>query len=221
MTRTIIPTALLGALILTIPTPGAEIPLDSVEALKLNGVSAAVVEYRGKRAMRITHTAGEDGHSLAILPGIAFTDGVIEYEFAGDVKPDSPPSYRGFTGLAFRVSAGGESYECFYQRPLNSRSPNAEQRRHTVQYISMPGYGWRALREQFPGKYENWADIQPGAWTKVKIEVRGKTARLSIGGGAEPVLTVTDLRQEALRGTLALWVDIGTVAHFANLRITR
>lgn len=196
------------------------IPLEATAGLKPMGVDVAAVTYKGRKALRVTHRTGEDGKSLAVLPGTDFGDGVIEYEFSGDVKPNSPPGYRGFTGLAFRVQAEGAKYEAFYQRPLNARSENQEQRNHTVQYISMPEFPWQRLRKETPGRYETYADMIPGEWVRVKIEVNGDKARLYLNGATQPTLIVNDLKHGASRGSLALWVDVGTVAHFANLRVT-
>jgi hypothetical protein len=53
----------------------------------------------------------------------------------------------------------------------------------------------------------------------VKIEVHGQKARLYVHGGAQPTLIVNDLKGTLTQGAVALWVDPGTVAHFANLRI--
>lgn len=194
-----------------IPDPG----------IRLIGVDIESVTFKGRQALRVTHRAGEDGGSLAILPGIDFKDGTIEYEFSGDVKPGSPATARGFTGLAFRVQANGSSYECFYQRPLNGRSESQEQRNHSIQYISMPDFPWQRLRKDTPSKYETYADMVPGEWVTVKIEVKGETARLYLNGATQPTLIVNDLKHAVSSGTLALWVDIDSVSHFANLRVTR
>jgi len=197
------------------------VPLVPNPAIKLVGVELASVTYKGRKAMRVTYLSGEDGHSLAVLPGIDFSDGVIEYDFAGGVKPGATPDFRGFTGLGFRVQPDGDSYECFYQRPLNGRSENQEQRNHSVQYMSLPDFPWLRLRTETPGRYESYADMVPGEWTHVRIEVKGSQARLFVNRAAQPVLVVNDLKHGASRGTIALWVGVGTVAHFANLRITR
>jgi len=197
------------------------IPLIPNSSIKLVGVELASVTYKGRKAMQVTHREGEDGRSLAILPGIDFTDGIIEYDFAGDVKPGSGDGFRGFSGLAFRVQPGGSEYECFYQRPRNGRSENQEQRNHSVQYISMPDFPWQRLRMETPGRYESYVDMVPGEWTHVRIEVHGARALLFVNHATQPVLIVNDLKHGISHGTLALWVDVGTVAHFANLRITR
>jgi hypothetical protein len=71
-----------------------------------------------------------------------------------------------------------------------------------------------ALRE-FQGK-------TAAEWTRIKIEVRGGQARLYVHDHPQPTLIVNDLKSGAnAKGRLALWLDIGTVAHFRNLTVTR
>ena len=76
------------------------------------------------------------------------------------------------------------------------------------------------LRKDFPGKYETYVDLLPGEWTKVRIEVRGTEARLFVNRVAQPTLLVDNLRQGQSKGAVALWIGPGTVAHFANLRVS-
>jgi hypothetical protein len=65
-------------------------------------------------------------------------------------------------------------------------------------------------------------DLVPGEWTKVKIEVRGAQARLYVHDQPQPTLIVNDLKTgTTMKGSVALWLDIGTVAHFRNLTVTR
>ncbi len=196
------------------------IKLDSIKGIKLIGVDIETTSYKGKPAMRVAHREGEDGRSLAILPDIHFANGTIEYEFAATVKPNAPAGYRGFTGLAFRLSGDGSRYECFYQRPLNARSQDQEQRNHSVQYISMPDYPWQRLRKETPSRYEAYADQVVGEWTRVKISVQVDKATIYINGAEQPTLIVNDLKHGASSGPLALWVDVGTTAYFANLRVS-
>ena len=64
------------------------------------------------------------------------------------------------------------------------------------------------------------ADLMPGVWTKVKIEVRGDRARLYVHGHEQPTLIVNDLKTGAQgRGGVALWIDRRTVAHFRNVTV--
>jgi len=84
----------------------------------------------------------------------------------------------------------------------------------------MPDFPWRKLRAETPSRYETYADMQVGEWTSVKIVVKGNKAAIHINGAQQPTILVNDLKHGVSRRTLALWVDVGTIAYFANLRIT-
>ena len=62
--------------------------------------------------------------------------------------------------------------------------------------------------------------MQLDEWTKVKIEVRGRQARLYVNGSANPSLVVDGLKGEDLQGAIALWGYTGEEAYFSNLRIS-
>jgi hypothetical protein len=181
------------------------------------GVKAEAVEYRGRRAIRLT-TQAEDG--FAFVNGTQFHDGTIEVDIA--TKLTTPPGVRmpGFTGIGFRARADASHYELFYLRPGNSRSDDQAMRNHSVQYSSEPGFSWEKLRRQWPSIYEAYADLQLDEWTHVKIEVRGRQARLYVNGSANPSLVVDGLKGEDLQGAVALWVYSGEEAYFSNLRIS-
>jgi hypothetical protein len=86
--------------------------------------------------------------------------------------------------------------------------------------ISIPGFPWDKLRSETPEKYESYVDLVPGQWTKLKIEVKGRIAKLYVNGVEQPTLIVNDLKQPLSNGGIALWVGQGTIAHFADLKIT-
>jgi hypothetical protein len=108
----------------------------------------------------------------------------------------------------------------FYIRPKNARSEDQLQRNHSAQYMSIPRFPWDRLRRESPGKYESYVDLVPGQWTEFKIQVRGTTAKLYVNGAEQPTLIVNDLKRPASNGRIALWVGQGTIAHFADLKIT-
>lgn len=199
-----------------------EISLDSLNSLDLRNLKAQVIAYRGHTAVRLANTEPQDseyGDGLAVVRRTSFQDGTIEVILSGDTAPNAPPELRGFVGIAFRVKDTSH-FECFYVRPKNGRSQDQLQRNHSTQYISIPGFPWDKLRRETPGKYESYVDLIPGDWTKVKIEVIGKVARLYVNAAERPTLIVNDLKQPISSGTIALWVGQGTIAHFADLRIT-
>ena len=191
-----------------------------VNRLKLYNVKADLETYRGVAAVAVADVAPVsvgDGERLAIVDGTTFQDGTIEVNLAGDTAANAPPQARGFVGIAFRVTDASH-FECFYIRPKNGRAGDQLQRNHSTQYISVPGYPWEKLRTETPGKYESYADLVPGQWTKIKIVVAGQTAKLYLNGADQPALIVNDLKQPAAKGAIALWIGPGTIAHFAGLK---
>ena len=68
--------------------------------------------------------------------------------------------------------------------------------------------------------YESYVDLDPGAWTKLRIEVSGTKARLYVNGATQPCLIVNDLKQGYTHGRIALWARVSTDAYFSNLRIS-
>jgi hypothetical protein len=199
------------------------IPLEPVSNLDLRYVKAETVVYKGKKAVRLSDAGADnlpEGSQLAVVKGTEFQDGVIEVDLAGDTLPGKGPQFRGFTGIAFRVSQDASKYEAFYLRPKNGRSEDQLQRNHSAQYMSKPDFGWERLRNEFPGVYESYVDLEAGAWTKIKIDVRGDRAKLYVNGADQPTLIVNGLKRGVSKGSVALWIGPGTQAHCANLRIT-
>lgn len=198
------------------------VSLNSPDQLKPVNVKAETVTFKGRKALRVRDSAppelGDEGR-FVILPNTDFQDGVIEVDLAGEPEPGAGEGARGFVGVAFRVAPDQSRFECIYLRPTNAE--DQLRRNHSVQYISMPGFPWHLLRKEFPAKYETYVDLVAAEWTKVKIEVRGEKARLYVNGVEQPTLLVNDLKQGQSKGSVALWIGPGTLAHFANLRISQ
>lgn len=195
--------------------------LDPISNLGLLNVSASRVNYRGKPALRlIEQDDGKESHSLAILTDSMFKDGVIETEIAGSLRADAAEGMRGFVGIAFRVQPQGSQFECFYLRPTNGRADDQLRRNHVTQYISHPDYPWYKLREENPGVYESYTDLVVDEWTKVKIVVSGIRAQLYVNGADQPCLIVNDLKLGEVQGNIALWIGLGTEAHFLDIHVT-
>jgi len=220
--RLLVVTLIIFAASLTIVS-AQTISLDSPDQLKLLNVKAETVTFKGRKALRVSDAAapelGDEGR-LVILPKTDFNNGVIEIDLAGEPGPGAGEGARGFVGIAFRVAPDQSRFECIYLRPTNGRAEDQLRRNHSVQYISMPGFPWHLLRKESPGKYETYVDLIAAEWTRLKIEVRGEKARLYVNGVEQPTLLVDDLKQGQSKGSVALWIGPGTVAHFANLRIS-
>jgi hypothetical protein len=207
---------------LFVPSADARtLKLDRVSDLTLVGARAEIVNYRGQRAVhlqsRIGHEADDDS-MLAVVPASDFKDGTIELDVSGSPIPQVQNA-RGFIGVAFRVQAHADSFECFYIRPTNARCDDQVRRNHCVQYICGPAYSFRRLRAESPETYEAYADMEVGAWTHLKIEVAGTKARLYVNGAKQPALIVNDLKLGDAHGAIALWSHTFTDGYFANLRV--
>jgi len=193
--------------------------------LTLVNVTATRVQYRGRDAIRLLGRrpagaqANAPANNIAIID-YEFRDGTIEADIAGIPAAGADTSARGFVGIAFRVDSSGDRYAAFYLRPTNGRAQDQLRRNHATQYISEPEYPWYRLRKELPGVYESYVDLEPGAWTPIRIEVRGGVAQLFVNGSQQPVLVVNDMKSPPAVGRIALWIDQGTEAHFTGLRVT-
>lgn len=105
-------------------------------------------------------------------------------------------------------------------RPTNGRADDQVRRNHSTQYSSYPDFDFARSRREAPEKYESYVDLQPGVWTKYKIEVENRKARLYVNGSEQPCLVVNDLKLDPRAGGVALWVGPGTEGYFSNLKIT-
>jgi hypothetical protein len=205
-------------------TRAMALPLDSTEGLQSVNAKVEPAMYRGRKAIRVTDAAPEgtsDDRRFVAVRGSQFQDGLIEVEVAGDRIAGAGETARGFVGIAFRVAQDGPPFEAFYLRPFNGRSDDQLQRNHSAQYISSPEFPWNRLRQEFPGKYETYVDLVPGEWTKMKIEVKGDRARLYVNDAREPILIVNHLLHGDTKGSIALFISVGSVAHFSNLRVSK
>jgi hypothetical protein len=209
-----------GGLLAQTPARVRTYPLrDTNGLIAPKGVKTEAVTYLGRESVRITMD-GEDHEGLALLPGTDFQDGVIEADVA--LKITTPPGirYPGFVGIAFRVRPDASHYELFYMRPGNSEAADQAMRNHAVQYVSEPGFGWYRLRREWPSVYESYAELAMETWTRVRIEVAGRTAKLYLNGSARPSLVVDGLKGEDLHGAVGLWSFTDEEAYFSNVRIT-
>lgn len=150
---------------------------------------------------------------------MSFTNGTIEVDLAGQPAAGAGGGARGFIGIAFRLQSDG-SYEYIYLRPTNGRADDQVRRHHSTQYSAYPDFDFARARQEAPEKYESYVDLEPGVWTKYKIEIEGRRARLYVHGAEQPSLIVTDMKHEPRAGGVALWVGPGTEGYFANLTVT-
>ena len=200
----------------------AAVALGGQTAGRLAGknVSIAQTTFKGRSAVQVIAAPGAaNGTSYAVVKDVLFRDGTIEVDLAGQPAAGAGGDARGFIGIAFRLQDDGK-YEYIYLRPTNGRADDQVRRNHSTQYSSHPDFDFARSRQEAPEKYESYVDLEPGVWTKYKIEVEGRKARLYVHGAAQPSLVVNDLKLDPRGGGVALWVGPGTEGYFSNLKIT-
>src|SRR5689334_14869247 len=196
-------------------------PAQSADHLAGKNVSIAQVNYKGRSAIQIIAAPGAaNATSYAVIKDVSFRDGTIEVDLAGQPGAGAGSEARGFIGIAFRLQGDGR-YEYIYLRPTNGRADDQVRRNHSTQYSSNPDFDFARSRKEAPEKYESYVDLQPGVWTKYKIEVEGRGARLYVHGSEQPCLIINDLKLDPREGGIALWVGPGTEGYFSNLKVTR
>jgi hypothetical protein len=214
MTSTLIATA---AAVCFAAAPAAA---QTADRLAGNNVSIAQVEFKGRNAVRVlANPDAMNATSFAVVKDATFLDGSIEVDLAGQPAAGAGGGARGFIGIAFRLQGDGR-YEYIYLRPTNGRADDQVRRNHSTQYSAHPDFDFAKARQEAPEKYESYVDLQPGVWTKYRIEIDGRTARLYVNGSEQPCLIVNDMKLEPKTGAVALWVGPGTEGYFSNLKIS-
>lgn len=188
--------------------------------LKIGKANVSRATYHGKKATRIySKIIGDD--ETVVVRNAKFLNGTVEVELAGGVLPGADPEARGFIGIAFRVNpANPQEFESFFIRPTNGRAEDQLRRNHCTQYVSIPEYPWNRLRRENPGVYESYVDLQAAEWTRLKIVVEDRYARLYVNGSDQPCLIVKDMKHDPIEGGVALWTGDGTDGYFKNLKVT-
>jgi hypothetical protein len=206
--------------------PNSSIALDDSTRFELVNAGTKWVEYRGRHALKLAplpgHEHAQNEELMAILADSDFKNGIIELDVSGARRAgystaEDERGFKGMIGVSFHIQ--GEKRETIYVRPENARLDDQLFRNRSTQYESIPDFPWNLLREQSPGVYESYVDLEPGAWTKLRIEVSGTKARLYVNGATQPCLIVNDLKLGEARGKIALWSRVSTDAYFSNLRV--
>jgi hypothetical protein len=206
--------------------PNSSTALDDSTRLELVNAGTKWVEYRGRHALKLAplpgHEHAQNEELMAILADSDFKNGIIELDVSGARRAgystaEDERGFKGMIGVSFHIQ--GDKRETIYVRPENARLDDQVFRNRSTQYESIPDFPWNLLREQSPGVYESYVDLEPGAWTKLRIEVSGTKARLYVNGATQPCLIVKDLKLGEARGKIALWSRVSTDAYFSNLRV--
>ena len=201
---------------------------------ELKNVTASVVNLWGKEVLKVERDlkalpfdvnrleATVDEPTYAKLKNFDFENGVIEVKVLSQIQYPSPfQSAQGFIGVAFRINEDNSAFESIYLRPKVGRSENQEFRNKTVQYYSYPDYKFDKLRKEAMGKYETAAPVDLNEWITMRLEVNGETVHLFINDAKYSTFVVDKMKGKTTHGSIALWVDIGTIGYFRDLKIVK
>jgi hypothetical protein len=186
-------------------------------------VYMSIEELEGREVVRVIKDSSVkdvDEPTFVRIKGIDFKNGTIEVKVLSRLLKDAPDFARGFIGVAFRINESNTKYESIYLRPVNARVNDQVRRNHSIQYYSYPDYKFDRLRKESPEQYESYADMEMNKWISMKIVVKDAQARLFLDNNEQPSLIVNDLKHGAdLSGAIGLWVEVGTEAYFADVKI--
>jgi hypothetical protein len=205
--------ALLGSLVVAACSP-SQTTFDGF------GDGAQKLRVVNRKATRIPDRNGAvrlsdaTGNGVAWIEGSDFRGGTIEVDIRGQESLG-----QNFVGVAFHRKSD-DSYEAVYLRPFNFRATDPARRQHAVQYISLPGFDWPRLREDFPEQFENPVDpsLDPTGWVRLRVAVDPYKLQIFVGDVTQPTLEVRKLG-ELDGGQVGLWVGNVSGGDFANLVI--
>ncbi len=138
----------------------------------------------------------------ALVKNSNFEDGVIEVDVA-------TPNPRAFAGIAFRAQSG-EELELVYLRLFKPAFSDA------VQYV--PRFHNVDAWQLYNAGYTAEANFKKDSWTRLKIQIEGRSARVFVNNAEKPSLLIEDLKRDEGKGLVGLWGLNG--AYFANFSYT-
>jgi hypothetical protein len=206
------------------------------QTFELHNVTSSIIEFEGKQVLKIERDlnalpfdvnnieATVDEPHYARLVGLEdFENGTIEVKMYSQIQDPPPyPGVAGFIGVYFRIKEDDSAFEGIYVRPKVGRVNNQMFRNHAVQYISYPHAKFDMLRKSYPpGSYEGSAPVALKEWIKMRIEVNGETAEMFINDLKYSSFIVGKMLGNNKIGGVGLYVDIGTIGYFKDLKITR
>jgi len=205
------------------------------QTFELHNVTGEVIKLKGKKVLKIERDlialpfdstnveATVDEPHYARLVGLDdFENGSIEVKMYSQIQNPAPYSgVAGFIGVYFRIKEDDSAFEGIYVRPKVGRIDNQLYRNHAVQYISYPDYKFDRLRTIAPFKYEGSAPVTLNEWITMRIEVNGETAEMYINDSKYSTFIVDKMLGDNKIGGVGLYVDVGTIGYFRDLKVTK
>ncbi len=169
-------------------------PVVPFDAERWDLSQATVAEHLGRQALS----------GRAVLAGEVLEDGVITVDVAVSGE-------RSYPGLMFRIN-GRESHESVYVRPhITGVFGNA------AQYAPV-FYGTGCWQLYHGPGLTAGVELPPNEWVTLRLELKGKRARLFVGDDPKPVLNIPSLATGVSAGGIGLSGPRNASAFFSNFR---
>lgn len=205
------------------------------QVFQLYNVTGEVIKFQGKKVLKIERdlkafpfdtnrieATVDDIHYARLLDLTDFENGTIEIKMYSQIQNPSPFSgAAGFIGIYYRIKDDNSAFESIYLRPKVGRTTNQLHRNHTVQYFAYPNAKFDTLRKIAPFKYEGSAPVALNEWITMRIEVNGETAEMFINDLKYSSFIIDKMLGSNKKGSIGLYVDIGTIGYFRDLKITK
>ncbi|MFC4874805.1 family 16 glycoside hydrolase [Negadavirga shengliensis] len=206
------------------------------QTFELHNVTGEIVKFQGKKVLKIERDLAalpfdanrleetvDEPHYARFLDLDDFENGTIEVKMYSKLQDPLPyPPAAGFIGVYFRIKEDDSAFESIYLRPKVGRINNQYARNHAVQYFSYPDYKFQTLRDNFPaGTYEGSAPVALDEWITMRIEVNGASAEMFVNDLKYSSFVVDKMLGKTKMGFVGLYVDIGTIGYFRDLKVTK
>lgn len=202
---------------------------------EISNVTSSVVDFKGEKVLKIERDLTKipfdvnhlentvDEPTFVKLSNENIENGIIEVKVLSQIQNPSPFEFaQGFIGLAFNINDDNSAFEAVYLRPKVGRSEIQCHRNHSVQYYAYPDFKFEKLRkEEFKGQYETYADVGLNEWITFRLELKNEKIFLYINNQKFPSFIVNERKGKMKSGSIGLWVDIGTIGYFKDLKITK
>jgi Domain of Unknown Function (DUF1080) len=183
------------------------------KGLEVYNRELTVIKDGSRAAIRLSKAEGE---GVAWIKGVEFSSGTLEFDVRGEnVKQHS------FVGIAFH-GKDNNTFDAIYLRPFQFKEQDEVLRNRSIQYIALPEFTWRILREKSPNTYEHSIEPtpDPDSWIRVRIVIKDSTVSTYINDNKDPSLVVEKVNQ-IKSGSIGFYVADTSGGDFANLTITK
>ncbi len=205
------------------------------QVFELHNVTGEIIKFQGKDVLKIERDLNalpfdstnleatvDEPHYAGLIGLDDFENGTIEVKMYSQLQKPAPYSgIAGFIGVYFKIQENDSAYEGIYVRPKVGRINNQLFRNHAVQYISYPHFKFDTLRKIAPFKYEGSAPVALNEWITMRIEVNGEMAEMFINNMKYSTFIVDKMLGKNKQGVIGLYVDIGTIGYFKDLKVTK